>query len=112
MLWYHFFQRNCLSTIIWMNSTLSHYLNTTCGSKLHLMVTMYLHWLELFSTASNGAVEAFKPGDKWLCEETHRAPADGPGSTPYLFVAIVLKSAFFPEKLKIRVPRGRIRLLL
>lgn len=47
MLWYHFFQRNCLSTIIWMNSTLSHYLNTTCGSKLHLMVTMYLHWLEL-----------------------------------------------------------------
>lgn len=51
----------------------------------------------LFSTASKGAVEAFKPGDKWLCEETHRAPADGPGSTPYLFVAIVLKSAFFPE---------------
>ena len=47
-LWYHCFEHNCLSTIVWMNSTLFHYLNTTCDSKLHFVVTMHLHWLELY----------------------------------------------------------------
>lgn len=90
-----------------MNSTLSHYLNTTCGSKLHFVVTMHLHWLELYFQLPIKAQEKHSNLETNDCVRKQREHLqNGLWGTPYLFVAIVLKSASFPEKLKTRVPRG------
>lgn len=87
-----------LSTIVWMNSTLSHYLNTTCGSKLHLVVTIHLHWLELYFQLPIKTPEKQSNLETNDCVRKHREHLQmGSWVMPYLFVATVFKSASFPE---------------
>lgn len=72
-LWAQLFEHNCLDEFysfplsehnVWQQIAF-------CGNNASTLART------LFSTANKGAGEAFKPGDKWLCEETQGAPAKG-----------------------------------